>query len=60
LYWTAILFSNSLGTDFGDFLTSAVSKGGLAIGTGTASIICLLLMITFVLISQQKNSKISQ
>ena len=60
LYWTAILFSNSLGTAFGDFLTRAVSKGGLAIGTGTASIICLLLMITFVLISQQKNSKISQ
>lgn len=60
LFWIAFVFTRPFGAAFGDFLTKAVSKGGLAIETGTASIICLLLMSTFVLISQQKNSKVSQ
>tara|TARA_R110000868_G_scaffold9349_8_gene46814 strand:- start:11469 stop:12212 length:744 start_codon:yes stop_codon:yes gene_type:complete len=45
LYWTAILFSNSLGTAFGDYLSDNI---GLSYGIGalvTASIILLVIVL---------------
>tara|TARA_R110000868_G_scaffold20381_3_gene86312 strand:+ start:3474 stop:4229 length:756 start_codon:yes stop_codon:yes gene_type:complete len=45
LYWTAILFSNSLGTAFGDYLSD---NAGLSYGIGalvTASIILLVILL---------------
>lgn len=59
LFWIAFVFTRPFGATFGDFLTKSTSKGGLAIGTSTASIICVLLMITFVLISRQKKNQVS-
>ena len=46
-YWIAILFSNSLGTAFGDYLSDNV---GLSYGMGavvTASIICVVIVLHY-------------
>ena len=47
MYWVAILFSNSLGTAFGDFLTS---NAGLTYGQGacvTAGVIGVVLILHY-------------
>jgi uncharacterized membrane-anchored protein len=53
-----VLFSNSLGTAFGDFLTKPVAKGGLDLGTLFASIVSLILKSILIFISHIKMNKV--
>lgn len=57
LFWIAFIFTRPFGATFGDFLTKPISKGGLDLGTLNASIISLLLMITFVIVSHKNLKK---
>nr|WP_246810743.1 hypothetical protein [Ensifer sp. ENS09] len=41
LFWIAVVFSNSLGTAFGDFLTKPIEKGGLNLPRDNASLVTL-------------------
>ncbi|MBP8669696.1 MAG: hypothetical protein KBI42_13035, partial [Bacteroidia bacterium] len=44
LFWIAFIFTRPFGATFGDFLTKPVAKGGLDLGTLTATLVSLLLM----------------
>lgn len=44
LFWVAFIFTRPFGATFGDFLTKPVAKGGLDLGTLTATVISLFLM----------------
>lgn len=46
-YWTAILFSNSLGTAFGDYLSDNVGLSYLHGAMVTAGIICLVVLLHY-------------
>lgn len=46
-YWVAILFSNSLGTAFGDYLSDIVGLSYLTGAGGTAGIIVLVVLIHY-------------
>lgn len=46
-YWGAILFSNSLGTAFGDFLSDTIGLGYITGALVTASIIGLVLIVHY-------------
>lgn len=46
-YWTAILFSNSLGTAFGDFLSDNLGLGYIVSSMITASIILIVVLLHF-------------
>ena len=54
LFWIAFVFTRPFGATFGDFLTKPLSKGGLDLGTLTASIIAMVLMGVFIWISHSK------
>lgn len=55
LFWIAFIFTRPFGATFGDFLTKPMAKGGLDLGTLNASILSLLLMITFVVLSHKNQ-----
>ncbi|GAB3680196.1 COG4705 family protein [Salinisphaera aquimarina] len=46
-YWTAILFSNSLGTAFGDFLSDSAGLGYVTGALVTAGVIALVLLLHY-------------
>tara|TARA_R110001592_G_scaffold271284_1_gene537764 strand:+ start:2237 stop:2977 length:741 start_codon:yes stop_codon:yes gene_type:complete len=54
LFWIAFIFTRPFGATFGDFLTKPLSKGGLDLGTLSASVVSILLMAILVLISHKK------
>ncbi|TRZ42955.1 hypothetical protein [Robertkochia solimangrovi] len=57
LFWIAFIFTRPFGATFGDFLTKPINKGGMALGTLSASIVSLLLMGALVFIAHQKHKK---
>ena len=62
-YWTAILFSNTLGTALGDFLTKPHEKGGLDFGTiGSSAVLAsvLVVMIAGASYAQRRYGSINQ
>ena len=54
LFWIAFIFTRPFGATFGDFLTKPVAKGGLDLGTLTASIVSLLLMTVLIIVAHRK------
>lgn len=54
LFWIAFVFTRPFGATFGDFLTKPIAKGGLDLGTLTASIIAMVLMAIFIFVSHSK------
>lgn len=60
LFWIAFIFTRPFGATFGDFLTKPIAKGGLDLGTLNASILSLLLMITFVVLSHKKQHHVKR
>lgn len=57
LFWIAFIFSRPFGATFGDFLTKPIAKGGLDLGTLSASIVSLLLMSVLIILSHRKIQK---
>lgn len=61
LFWVAFIFTRPFGATFGDFLTKPVAKGGLDLGTLSASTVSLILMILLIILSHRnilKNNRI--
>ncbi|MEO7988614.1 MAG: hypothetical protein ABI663_03675 [Chryseolinea sp.] len=54
LFWAAFIFTRPFGATFGDFLTKPVESGGLALGTLTASLISLGLMVVLIIVSHKR------
>ena len=54
LFWLAFVFTRPFGATFGDFLTKPITKGGLDLGTLQASIVSLILMLSFIYYSHKK------
>lgn len=54
LFWIAFIFSRPFGATFGDFLTKPIAKGGLDLGTLSASIVSLLVMSVLIILSHRK------
>lgn len=48
LYWLAILFSNSLGTAFGDYVSDVVGLSYMSGAMVTASIIAIMVVLHYV------------
>lgn len=57
LFWIAFIFSRPFGATFGDFLTKPITKGGLDLGTLSASIVSLLVMSVLIILSHRKILK---
>ena len=57
LFWVAFIFTRPFGATFGDFLTKDISKGGLAIPRGIASLITLVLLSTILFFSMRSEEK---
>jgi len=57
LFWIAFIFSRPFGATFGDFLTKPIAKGGLDLGTLSASIVSLLVMSVLIILSHRKIQK---
>lgn len=53
LFWIAFVFTRPFGANFGDFLTKPIAKGGLDLGTLSASIVSLILIILLILVSHR-------
>ncbi len=51
LFWIAFVFTRPFGATFGDFLTKSRSQGGLELRRFPASIVLILLMAVFIVIS---------
>jgi uncharacterized membrane-anchored protein len=60
LFWIAFIFTRPFGATFGDFLTKPIAKGGLDLGTLSASIVSLILMVLLIIISHRNILKNSQ
>jgi uncharacterized membrane-anchored protein len=63
LFWVAFIFTRPFGATFGDFLTKPVAKGGLDLGTLSASTVSLILMTLLIIVSHRnilKNNRIKQ
>lgn len=58
LFWIAFIFTRPFGATFGDFLTKPVANGGLALGTLTASLVSLALMIALIIFSHRRRNTI--
>ena len=54
LFWIAFVFTRPFGATFGDFLTKALDKGGLDLGTLQASLVALSVMAVLIFISHRK------
>jgi len=57
LFWVAFIFTRPFGATFGDFLTKPIAKGGLDLGTLSASIVSLTLMTLLVIVSHRNIEK---
>lgn len=57
LFWIAFIFSRPFGATFGDFLTKPIAKGGLDLGTLSASIVSFLVMSVLIILSHRKILK---
>ncbi|MFL9844679.1 COG4705 family protein [Flavobacterium rhizosphaerae] len=55
LFWLAFIFTRPFGATFGDFLTKPAASGGLDLGTLNASLVSVLLMVIFIIISHFKG-----
>lgn len=55
LFWIAFIFTRPFGATFGDFLTKPLSKGGLDLGTLSASLVSILLISILIYISHRKE-----
>ncbi len=56
LFWIAFIFTRPFGATFGDLLTKPLSKGGLELGTITASLITAGLLTIFITIESRRHS----
>tara|TARA_R110000744_G_scaffold120156_2_gene223916 strand:- start:945 stop:1700 length:756 start_codon:yes stop_codon:yes gene_type:complete len=54
LFWIAFIFTRPFGATFGDFLTKPLEKGGLDLGTLTASLISIVLMAVLIFLSHKR------
>jgi uncharacterized membrane-anchored protein len=57
LFWVAFIFTRPFGATFGDFLTKPITKGGLDLGTLSASIVSLILMTLLIAVSHSNAHK---
>ena len=57
LFWIAFIFTRPFGATFGDFLTKPLSKGGLDLGTLTASLVSVGVMCVLLLIAHKQHKK---
>jgi uncharacterized membrane-anchored protein len=57
LFWVAFIFTRPFGATFGDFLTKPIGNGGLDLGTLSASIVSLILMILLIVVSHRNIHK---
>ncbi len=57
LFWIAFVFTRPFGATFGDFLTKPLNKGGLDLGTLAASLVALIVMSLFIIISHSQLKK---
>jgi uncharacterized membrane-anchored protein len=57
LFWIAFIFTRPFGATFGDFLTKPITKGGLDLGTLSASIVSLILMSLLIIVSHRNIDK---
>jgi uncharacterized membrane-anchored protein len=57
LFWIAFIFTRPFGATFGDFLTKPITKGGLDLGTLSASIVSLILMTLLIIIAHRNIHK---
>jgi len=57
LFWIAFIFTRPFGATFGDFLTKPLSKGGLDLGTLTASLVSVGVMCVLLLIAHKQHNK---
>ncbi|MCB0526298.1 MAG: hypothetical protein R3A50_09520 [Saprospiraceae bacterium] len=54
LFWIAFIFTRPFGATFGDFLTKPISKGGLALGTLSSSLVSIALMAMLIYIAHRQ------
>jgi uncharacterized membrane-anchored protein len=57
LFWIAFIFTRPFGATFGDLLTKPVGKGGLDLGTLNASVVCVLVITVFIIISHKQEAR---
>ncbi|EIA10529.1 membrane protein [Flavobacterium frigoris] len=57
LFWIAFIFSRPFGATFGDFLTKPITKGGLDLGTLSASVVSLIVMSLLIIRSHSNMYK---
>lgn len=57
LFWIAFIFTRPFGATFGDFLTKPLSKGGLDLGTLSASLVSVGVMVVLLLIAHSQHNK---
>jgi len=57
LFWSAFVLTRPLGAVVGDFLDKPVGNGGLALSRYSASVVLVLLILTCILIFQQKPAE---
>jgi uncharacterized membrane-anchored protein len=57
LFWIAFIFTRPFGATFGDFLTKPITKGGLDLGTLSASIVSFILMSLLIIVSHRNIKK---
>jgi uncharacterized membrane-anchored protein len=55
LFWIAFIFTRPFGATFGDLLTKPLSKGGLDLGTGAATIVTALILSSIIWYSIRKE-----
>ncbi|MEZ4875605.1 MAG: hypothetical protein R2793_09230 [Flavobacteriaceae bacterium] len=58
LFWVAFIFTRPFGATFGDFLTKPLAKGGLDLGTLSASLVSIFLMVILIMISHKLEKQI--
>ncbi len=62
LFWLAFIFTRPFGATFGDFLTKPIAKGGLDLGTLSASLVSMAILLTLIFLShyhlQKQNESI--
>ncbi len=62
LFWLAFIFTRPFGATFGDFLTKPIAKGGLDLGTLSASLVSMAILLTLIFLShyhlQKENESI--
>lgn len=57
LFWIAFIFTRPFGATFGDFLTKPLAKGGLDLGTLSASIVSVGVMVLLLFIAQRQHKE---